>query len=302
MSSMASPTLPANLGLLISNLSSFVNVKLDSTNFIIWKTQLQNILRATDLLDILDGSSSCPSPFVRDSTGKEIPNPEFSKWKMIDNHLLSCVTATLSQSISTSVLHLKTSSEIHVDFVEFVLKKFVYVCIWAEDWDYNKIVICNRLVEFRCQIAVHQECYGANNIQDFTSWVCRACKTPNVERECCLCPVKGGALKPTDVDSLWVHVTCAWFRPEVAFVYVEKMEPAVGLLRIPSHSFVKVQPCVICKQTHGSCTQCYKCATSFHSMCALRAGYRMEVSLPCFFFYYEQIILRNYTIFIGYLS
>ncbi|CAL5333493.1 unnamed protein product [Camellia sinensis] len=83
-----------------------------------------------------------------------------------------------------------------------------------------------------CQIAVHQECYGANNVQDFTSWVCRACKTPNVEKE-------WGALKPTDVDSLWVHVTCAWFRPEVAFVDAEKMEPAVGLLRIPSHSFVK---------------------------------------------------------------
>ncbi|CAL5400880.1 unnamed protein product [Camellia sinensis] len=144
------------------------------------------------------------------------------------------------------------------------------ICRWVEDWDYNKIVICNR-----CQIAVHQECYGANNVQDFTSWVCRACETPNVERECCLCPVKGGALKPTDVDSLWVHVTCAWFQPEVAFVDAEKMEPAVGILRIPSHSFVK--PCVICKQTHGSCTQCYKCATAFHSMCALRAGYRMEM-------------------------
>ena len=44
---------------------------------------------------------------------------------------------------------------------------------------------------FRCQIAVHQECYGAINIQDFASWVCRACETPVVEKECCLCPVKG---------------------------------------------------------------------------------------------------------------
>ena len=43
----------------------------------------------------------------------------------------------------------------------------------------------------RCQIAVHQECYGAKNVQDFTSWVCRVCETPDVERECCLCPVKG---------------------------------------------------------------------------------------------------------------
>ncbi|KAL7003601.1 Histone-lysine N-methyltransferase atx5 [Sarracenia purpurea var. burkii] len=109
------------------------------------------------------------------------------------------------------------------------------VCRWVEDWDYNKIIICNR-----CQIAVHQECYGARNVKDFTSWVCRACETPDIKRECCLCPVKGGALKPTDVESLWIHVTCAWFQPEVSFSSDEKMEPAVGILRIPSNSFVKV--------------------------------------------------------------
>ncbi|KAK3163287.1 hypothetical protein QOZ80_1AG0001680 [Eleusine coracana subsp. coracana] len=71
------------------------------------------------------------------------------------------------------------------------------VCRWVEDWDYNKIIICNR-----CQIAVHQECYGANVVQDLTTWVCRACESPQQKRECCLCPVKGGALKPTDVDQL----------------------------------------------------------------------------------------------------
>nr|GME17234.1 histone-lysine N-methyltransferase ATX4-like isoform X2 [Ipomoea batatas] len=144
------------------------------------------------------------------------------------------------------------------------------ICRWVEDWDYNKIIICNR-----CQIAVHQECYGATDIQDFASWVCRACETPEIERECCLCPIKGGALKPTDIDTLWVHVTCAWFRPEVAFLDVNKMEPATGILRIPPDSFVKA--CTICEQVHGSCTQCCKCATSFHAMCALRAGYHVEL-------------------------
>ncbi|KAF7830703.1 histone-lysine N-methyltransferase ATX5 [Senna tora] len=144
------------------------------------------------------------------------------------------------------------------------------VCRWVEDWDYNKIIICNR-----CQIAVHQECYGARSVRDFTSWVCKACETPEIKRECCLCPVKGGALKPTDVDTLWVHVTCAWFRPEVSFASDEKMEPALGILSIPSNSFVKI--CVICKQIHGSCTQCCKCSTYFHAMCASRAGYRMEL-------------------------
>ncbi|KAK0600093.1 hypothetical protein LWI29_011538 [Acer saccharum] len=144
------------------------------------------------------------------------------------------------------------------------------VCRWVEDWDYNKIIICNR-----CQIAVHQECYGSRNVRDFTSWVCKACETPDIKRECCLCPVKGGALKPTDVDTLWVHVTCAWFQPEVSFASDEKMEPALGILSIPSNSFVKI--CVICKQIHGSCTQCCKCSTYYHAMCASRAGYRMEL-------------------------
>ncbi|KAL8148408.1 hypothetical protein AgCh_005684 [Apium graveolens] len=144
------------------------------------------------------------------------------------------------------------------------------VCRWVEDWDYNKIIIC-----IRCQIAVHQECYGAKHVRDFTSWVCRSCETPEIERECCLCPVKGGALKPTDVEPLWVHVTCAWFQPEVSFASDEKMEPALGILRIPSDSFVKI--CVICKQVHGSCTQCCKCSTYYHAMCASKAGYRMEL-------------------------
>uniref|UniRef100_A0A7N1A0G4 Uncharacterized protein n=2 Tax=Kalanchoe fedtschenkoi TaxID=63787 RepID=A0A7N1A0G4_KALFE len=143
------------------------------------------------------------------------------------------------------------------------------VCRWVEDSDENKIIICNR-----CQIAVHQECYGARDI-DTTYWVCRVCETPDVQRECCLCPVGGGALKPTDIDTLWVHITCAWWRPEVAFLDEGKMEPAVGILRIPAISFVKA--CVICKQTRGSCIQCCKCTTHFHAVCAARAGYYMEL-------------------------
>lgn len=43
--------------------------------------------------------------------------------------------------------------------------------------------------------------------------------------------------------------------------------------------FYDCQICVICKQIHGSCTQCSKCSTYYHAMCASRAGYRMEVSI-----------------------
>jgi hypothetical protein len=111
-------------------------------------------------------------------------------------------------------------------------------------------------------------------------------------------------LKPTNVDALWVHVTCAWFQPQVAFASDEFMEPAVGILNIQPLVFMKVcyvsyynssclswfhrdclnmlhfyQMCVICRQIHGSCTQCYRCSTYYHATCASRAGYRMEVEL-----------------------
>lgn len=60
--------LPPNLSLLISNLSSFITVKLGSSNFLIWKNQFQNILRATNLFGYVDGSTSKPSSTVKDST------------------------------------------------------------------------------------------------------------------------------------------------------------------------------------------------------------------------------------------
>lgn len=44
---------------------------------------------------------------------------------------------------------------------------------------------------YRCQVAVHEECYGVKASESVGSWVCSACVTPDVERECCLCPVRG---------------------------------------------------------------------------------------------------------------
>ncbi|XP_028121922.1 uncharacterized protein LOC114319121 [Camellia sinensis] len=57
-SSSSLPALPLNLTLLISNLNALVTTKLDSTNYIVWKSQLHNILKATKLLGYIDGSEN----------------------------------------------------------------------------------------------------------------------------------------------------------------------------------------------------------------------------------------------------
>ncbi|GFP91907.1 histone-lysine n-methyltransferase atx4 [Phtheirospermum japonicum] len=95
------------------------------------------------------------------------------------------------------------------------------VCRRVEDWDDNKIIICNR-----CEIAVHQECYGARNTHDFSSWVCRACETPDVERQCCLCPaciickqIHGSCIQCLKCTT-YFHVMCA----SSAGYYMELLE------------------------------------------------------------------------------
>ncbi|KAI3709289.1 hypothetical protein L2E82_39049 [Cichorium intybus] len=55
-------------------------------------------------------------------------------------------------------------------FAKWTIERCV-ICRWDEDYDFNKIIICNRF-----QLVVHQECYGVRDVHDFTSWVCRALK------------------------------------------------------------------------------------------------------------------------------
>lgn len=78
----------------------------------IWKSQFQNILRATNLIGYVDGSSPCPPALIQDSTGKESTNSEFLTCKQVDSHLLSCITATLTPAVFTSVLQCSTSCEV----------------------------------------------------------------------------------------------------------------------------------------------------------------------------------------------
>lgn len=50
------------------------------------------------------------------------------------------------------------------------------------------------------------------------------------------------------------------------------------------------QTCVICKQSHGSCTSCCKCATYFHVMCASRMGYSMAVSMMILLLMFKPVL------------
>ncbi|GJX57202.1 hypothetical protein Tco_0287099 [Tanacetum coccineum] len=61
---------------------------------------------------------------------------------------------------------------------------------------------------------VHARCYEELEPVDRVLWLCNLCHlgAPEVSPPCCLCPVTGGAMKPT-TDGRWAHLACAMWIP-----------------------------------------------------------------------------------------
>jgi hypothetical protein len=99
---------------LLSNISNYVTVKLDHTNYLMWKFQITRILDAYSLLDHLEDPTSCPSQFVldhHDLKTQEV-NPLHLQWKTRDKTLFSLISSTLSPSAISLVMGQTTASGI----------------------------------------------------------------------------------------------------------------------------------------------------------------------------------------------
>ncbi|XP_067271395.1 lysine-specific demethylase 4B [Pseudorasbora parva] len=129
-----------------------------------------------------------------------------------------------------------------------------------------------------CSLQVHASCYGVNPETKQDGWMCSRCSSMEWTAACCLCSLRGGALKKT-TDDRWVHVICAVAVAEVRFVNAVEREP-VDVTAVPDTR--KSLKCVYChkttKQIFGACIQCSRdnCSTSFHVTCALLAGVAMK--------------------------
>ncbi|XP_014441746.1 lysine-specific demethylase 4C isoform X2 [Tupaia chinensis] len=143
----------------------------------------------------------------------------------------------------------------------------------------------------KCRVRVHASCYGIPSREIYDGWLCARCKGNAWTAECCLCNLRGGALKQTK-NNKWAHVMCAVAVPEVRFTNVpERTEIDVG--KIPLQR-LKLK-CIFCRQrvkkVSGACIQCSygRCPASFHVTCAHAAGVLMEpddwpyvVNITCF--------------------
>ncbi|XP_034035061.1 LOW QUALITY PROTEIN: lysine-specific demethylase 4B [Thalassophryne amazonica] len=130
-----------------------------------------------------------------------------------------------------------------------------------------------------CCLQVHSSCYGVKPDSFTQTWTCSRCAAGAFTVECCLCNLRGGALKTT-TDNRWVHIICAIAVAEARFVNPIEREP-VDVSAVPETR--KRLKCVYCygkntSQNQGACIQCSyeNCATSFHVTCAHIAGVVMK--------------------------
>ncbi|XP_042480211.1 histone H3-lysine(4) N-trimethyltransferase ATX1-like [Macadamia integrifolia] len=146
------------------------------------------------------------------------------------------------------------------------------VCHMDEEYEDNLFLQCDK-----CRMMVHARCYGELEPVDGVVWLCNLCRPTMAKHPppCCLCPVVGGAMKPT-TDGRWAHLACAIWIPETCLSDVKRMEPIDGLNRINKDRWKLL--CSICGVSYGACIQCSNniCRVAYHPLCARAAGLCVE--------------------------
>jgi uncharacterized membrane protein YgcG len=143
----------------------------------------------------------------------------------------------------------------------------------------------------RCDIAVHQQCYGVRTIPQH-DYFCHPCaahiaaggkdrKVYTVTRkglhhlQCVLCSERaprGGAFTSTDIGSdAWVHVVCArWLSQQHSSIKLDNHSYKVQCAQFLQERKSPVGVCLFCRQSEGGLLRCMTegCQTRFHVSCA----------------------------------
>ncbi|KAJ3701350.1 hypothetical protein LUZ61_005055 [Rhynchospora tenuis] len=114
--------MPANSSISVSPSSSSIaqpiqfshqiNTTLSSDNFLLWKLQVQPVLRGHGLMPFLDGSKVIPDAFLESTNGARTPNPEHERWLRQDQLILAWIFNSLSTQILAQVVNCDTSAQV----------------------------------------------------------------------------------------------------------------------------------------------------------------------------------------------
>lgn len=90
----------SSASLLLANITNRVSAKLDSDNYLLWRSQFEPLLYMHDPYGNFDGTDICPCQTTTDAAGKKITNPSYITWRKQGNMLVSWLKSTLSEKSS----------------------------------------------------------------------------------------------------------------------------------------------------------------------------------------------------------
>lgn len=88
-----------------ANISHFVSIELDHTNYVLWLAQFLPILKCNNLIGLVDGIRPCPAKFKVGGDGKSMTEVDlpYVKWQQYDQSLLSWINETLTPGVLATV-------------------------------------------------------------------------------------------------------------------------------------------------------------------------------------------------------
>ena len=82
-------------------MANMMTIKLDNTNYIVWKHQITMVLETYWMFELLEEPQLIPEKYLKDlsSSFTAILNPDYVNWRSKEKALLTFMSSTLSPSI-----------------------------------------------------------------------------------------------------------------------------------------------------------------------------------------------------------
>nr|POE66420.1 hypothetical protein CFP56_29267 [Quercus suber] len=100
--------------LLLSNMANMMTIKLDNTNYIVWKHQITIVLETYSIFELLEEPQLIPEKYLKDlsSLFTTILNLDYVNWRSKEKALLTFMSSTLSPSILALTVGCTTAMEL----------------------------------------------------------------------------------------------------------------------------------------------------------------------------------------------
>jgi hypothetical protein len=103
---------PSSTLLPFNTLIHMVTIKLSSSNYLLWKSQLLFLLESQELIGHVDETLEPPPRFA--PANSQTPNIKHLAWKQTDQRLLSLLLSSLTEEAMAEVVGLTTSREVWI--------------------------------------------------------------------------------------------------------------------------------------------------------------------------------------------